>query len=149
MKHIKLFENFDEFKSEVDNRRSKSDNWSLHNIESLIKDANSIRMFMKEGSVTEILNLLSYILKNNLEDKKIKTFSDDYKKESETFLYYYLFYLIDSNRVDVLDKINEFGYTNRISGKLSEDQKDNISIWLENSRKVSIKEPFQEFLNII
>jgi hypothetical protein len=31
--------------------------------------------------------------------------------------------------------------------KISEEQKDNISTWLEKSRKVDNKEPFQEFLN--
>jgi hypothetical protein len=147
MKYIKLFENFDEFKSEVDHRRSKSDNWSAHNMEDLIKDANSLRMFMKDGSIVEILNLLNYILKNGLEDKEIKGFSGGYSKEVETFLYYYLLYLIDSNRVDVLDKL--YDYVDKISGKLSEEQKDNISTWLEKSRKVDNKELFQDFLNII
>jgi hypothetical protein len=148
MKHIKLFENFenfDEFKSEVDHRRSKSDNWSMFNIDGLLNDSNSIRMFMKEGSVVEILNLLNHIIKNGLEDKKIKDFSSGYSKPRETVLYYYLLYLINLNRLDVLDKID----TDRISGKLSEEQKNNISIWLEKSRKVDNKEPFQEFLDTI
>jgi hypothetical protein len=143
MKYIKLFENFDEFKSEVDHRRSKSDNWSAHNVEDLIKDANSLRMFMKEGSIVEILNLLNYILKNGLEDKKIK----DFTASINSFLYYYLLYLIDSNRVDVLDRL--YDYVDKISGKLSEEQKENISTWLENSRKIDNKELFQDFLNII
>lgn len=145
MKHIKLFENFDDFKSEVDRRRSKSDNWSMFNIGGLLNDSNSIRMFMKEGSVVEILNLLNHIIKNGLEDKKIQDFSGGYSKAKETTLYYYLFYLIDLNRVDVLDKLD----IDRISGKLSEEQKNNISVWLERSRKVNNKEPFQEFLDAI
>ena len=145
MKHIKLFENFDDFKSEVDRRRSKSDNWSMFNIDDLLNDSNSIRMFMKEGSVVEILNLLNHIIKNGLEDKKIQDFSGGYSKAKETTLYYYLFYLIDLNRVDVLDKLD----IDRISGKLSEEQKNNISVWLERSRKVNNKEPLQEFLDAI
>lgn len=146
MKYIKLFENFDEFKSEVEFRRSKSDNWSIHNLEDLMKDANSIRMFMKEGSVTEVLNLLGvYILGKSLYDKKIPMYGS--VSPSKTMLYYYFLYLIDSNRTDVLDRL--YGYLDKVSGKLSEGDKQDLLDWLENSRKVSDKESFYNLINSI
>jgi hypothetical protein len=146
MKYIKLFENFTEFNSEIKNRRQKDDNWSMNNIDDIINSANDIRMLIKGGNAIEILNLLSNIIKNGL-DKKIISYPNS--SRTDTALYYYLCYLIDSNRVDVLDKIYELGYTDKISGNLSEEQKNNLSSWLENSRKVDNKEPFYEFLNDI
>lgn len=144
MKHIKLFENFDEFKSEIKSRRTKSDNWSMHNIEGLLDDGNSIRMFIKVGSVVEILNLLSHILNKGLYNKQIPIFGDSGR--TRTVLYLYFLYLIDYDRKDVLVELN---FLDKVSGKLSEEDKQDLSVWLKNSKKVSDEKPFYNLIDSI
>jgi hypothetical protein len=146
MKYLKLFENFDN--SEVENRMSENDNLSDYDLENLIKDAYSILSFMKERSTVDILNLLNYIQKNNLEDKQIPSVYGGYSKSPKSFIYLYLLYLINMNRLDVLNKLDQ-SYIDNISGKISEREKENLLIWLEKSKKIDNKKPFFDLLDTI
>lgn len=146
MKHLKLFESFEseseDFNSEF-NKRRKHDNWSTYNWEGLIKSGDSIRQVIKKGKTVEVLNLLySYILKNNLENKTISSHLASKTSNNKKILYYYLLYLIDFDRKDVLDEIN----VNDISGNLTTREKEDLKSWLDNARRVGNKEPFYELI---
>lgn len=153
MKHLELFENFDsqrerrDFISEIERRRSESNNSTASNLEDIIKDANSIRLLIKEGTVDEVLNLLSSIIDKGLCDKKIPSLPGGVP--SKTILYYYLLYIVESGREDIVSELYFFepDSLDEISGKLTDVEKKDLLVWLEKSRKIGQKEPFYEIID--